>query len=233
MHIFQAGCFLYGTLKGTGLEHILFSRFVRVIDVNFICTTCYRDIPCNPSIQTAQSQLYTGGRMGIAFIIFSDTVNIIWILESAKCVNEISRAAVGKRTSGSLLFLHSTLGAEAIYFWILKESYWRAEKRTIFETFTQSDNGFLDYIYSFKFHLFNLNCGRSFWYSRSLGLLAPFIHGMITYVQEPMEIGGRGSMGWRLNGNTLAAVNGHLRPLRESVTYGRDVGVGVPTAVIS
>ena len=36
-----------------------------------------------------------------------------------------------------------------------------------------------------------------------------------------------------LNGNTLAAVNGHLRRLRESVAYGRDVGVGVPATVIS
>jgi hypothetical protein len=64
-------------------------------------------------------------------------------------------------------------------------------------------------------------------------LLAPAIHGMITYIQEPLEIGMRGSMGRRLNGNTLATVNGHLRPLRESVAYERDVGVGVPTRVIS
>jgi hypothetical protein len=56
---------------------------------------------------------------------------------------------------------------------------------------------------------------------------------MITYIQEPLEIGRGGSMGRRLNGNTLAAVNGHLRPLRESVAYERDVGVGVPTKVIS
>ena len=48
-----------------------------------------------------------------------------------------------------------------------------------------------------------------------------------------VEIGRRGSMGRRLNGNTLAAVNGHLRPLRESVAYERDVGVGVPATVIS
>jgi hypothetical protein len=40
-------------------------------------------------------------------------------------------------------------------------------------------------------------------------------------------------MGRRLNGNTLAAGNGHLRPLRESVEYGRDVGVGVPATVIN
>jgi hypothetical protein len=52
-------------------------------------------------------------------------------------------------------------------------------------------------------------------------------------IQEPLEIGRRGSMGRRLNGNTLAAVNGHLRLLRESVAYGRDVGVGVPATVIS
>ena len=69
--------------------------------------------------------------------------------------------------------------------------------------------------------------------SRSLGLLAPLIHGMITYIQEPLEIGRRGSMGRRLNGNTLAAVNGHLRPLRESVAYVRAVDVGVPPTVIS
>jgi hypothetical protein len=56
---------------------------------------------------------------------------------------------------------------------------------------------------------------------------------MITYIQEPVEIGRRGSMGRRLNVNTLAAVNGHLRPLRESVAYGRDVGVEVPATVIS
>jgi hypothetical protein len=41
-------------------------------------------------------------------------------------------------------------------------------------------------------------------------------------------------MGRHLNGNTLAAaVNGHLRLLRESVAYERDVGVGVPATVIS
>ena len=56
---------------------------------------------------------------------------------------------------------------------------------------------------------------------------------MITYIEEPLEIGRRGSVGRRLNGNTLAAVNGHLCPLRESVTYERDVGVGVPAMVIS
>ena len=56
---------------------------------------------------------------------------------------------------------------------------------------------------------------------------------MITYIQEPLEIGRRGSMGRRLNGNTLAAVNGHWRPVRESVAYERDVGVGVPATVIS
>jgi hypothetical protein len=56
---------------------------------------------------------------------------------------------------------------------------------------------------------------------------------MITYVQEPLEIGMRGSVRRRLNGNTLAVVNGHLRPLRESDAYERDVGVEVPTTVIS
>jgi len=40
-------------------------------------------------------------------------------------------------------------------------------------------------------------------------------------------------MGRRLNGYTLAAVNGHLHPLSESVAYERDVGVGVPATVIS
>ena len=56
---------------------------------------------------------------------------------------------------------------------------------------------------------------------------------MITCIQEPLEIGRRDSMGRRLNGNTLAAVNGHLRPLRQSAAYDRDVGVGVPATVIS
>ena len=56
---------------------------------------------------------------------------------------------------------------------------------------------------------------------------------MITYIQEPLETGRRGSMGTRLNGNTLTAVNGHLRPLRESVAYEREVGVGVSATVIS
>jgi hypothetical protein len=56
---------------------------------------------------------------------------------------------------------------------------------------------------------------------------------MITYIQEPLEIGRKGSMGRRLNGNMLAAVNGNLRSLRESVAYERDVGVGVPATVIS
>jgi hypothetical protein len=64
-------------------------------------------------------------------------------------------------------------------------------------------------------------------------LLAPVTYGMITYIQEPLEIGRRGSVRRRLNGNTLATVNGHLRPLRESVVYERDVGVGVPATVIS
>jgi len=40
-------------------------------------------------------------------------------------------------------------------------------------------------------------------------------------------------MGRCLNGNTLAAVNGHLRPLRELVACERDVSVGVPATVIS
>jgi len=55
---------------------------------------------------------------------------------------------------------------------------------------------------------------------------------MITYIEEPLEIS-RSSMGRRLNGNTLAAVNGNLRPLRESVAYERDVGVGVPATMIN
>jgi hypothetical protein len=59
------------------------------------------------------------------------------------------------------------------------------------------------------------------------------MYGMITYIQEPLEIGKRDIMGKCLNGNTLATVNGHLRPLRESVAYGRDVGVGVPATVMS
>jgi hypothetical protein len=70
-----------------------------------------------------------------------------------------------------------------------------------------------------------MNIGLHVEHSCSLGLLAPVIHGMITYIQEPMKIGRRGSMGKCVNGNTLAAVNGHLHPLRESVTYERDVGV--------
>ena len=40
-------------------------------------------------------------------------------------------------------------------------------------------------------------------------------------------------MGRCLNGNMLAAVNGHLRPLRESVAYDIDVSVGVPATIIS
>jgi hypothetical protein len=66
-----------------------------------------------------------------------------------------------------------------------------------------------------------------------LGLPAPVIYGMITCIQEPLEISRRGSVGKCLNGNTLAAVNGHLRPLRESVAYGRGIGVGVPATVMS
>jgi hypothetical protein len=60
----------------------------------------------------------------------------------------------------------------------------------------------------------------------------PVIHG-ITYVQELLKIGRRGSMGKCLNGNTLAAVNGHLLPLSESVAYEIDVSVGMPATVIS
>jgi len=40
-------------------------------------------------------------------------------------------------------------------------------------------------------------------------------------------------MGRRLYGNTLAAVNGHLRPLRELVAHERDVSMGAPATVIS
>jgi len=57
-----------------------------------------------------------GGRLGKAFIMFSDAVNSIRIFASAKYVNEISPAAVGKRTSGPLLFVHPTLTAKKIYF---------------------------------------------------------------------------------------------------------------------
>ena len=64
-------------------------------------------------------------------------------------------------------------------------------------------------------------------------MLAPVIHGMKRYVQEPFDIGRRESMGRHLNGNTLEGVNGHLRPLRQSVEYERDVSVGVSAAVIS
>jgi hypothetical protein len=55
---------------------------------------------------------------------------------------------------------------------------------------------------------------------------------MLAYVQEPLEIG-RSSMGNCLNGNTLAADNGHLRPLREAVAYGRDVSEGVQATVLN
>jgi hypothetical protein len=59
------------------------------------------------------------------------------------------------------------------------------------------------------------------------------MHGMITYSQEPLEISRMGSVRRCLNGNTLAVVNGHLRPLRESVANEREVGVEVPASVIS
>jgi hypothetical protein len=38
-------------------------------------------------------------------------------------------------------------------------------------------------------------------------------------------------MGRQFNGYTLAAVNGHLRALSESVAYVRAVDVGVPATV--
>jgi hypothetical protein len=66
-----------------------------------------------------------------------------------------------------------------------------------------------------------------------LGLLAPVIYGMITCIQELLEIGRRGRVRKCLNGNTLARVSGHLLPFRESVAYERDVGMGVPATVIS
>jgi hypothetical protein len=78
-----------------------------------------------------------------------------------------------------------------------------------------------------------LHCSRSFWYSHSLGLLAPVSYGMITYFQEPLEIGRRGVVWIHLNWYTLAVVNEHLRLLKESVTYERDVDVGGPATVIS
>lgn len=89
------------TLKGFGLEHILFSRFVRMIDVNFICPACYLDIPQSVNPDCSISIIH-GGRLGKAFIMFSDTVNILWIFASVERVNEISPAAGGKGTSGPL-----------------------------------------------------------------------------------------------------------------------------------
>jgi hypothetical protein len=57
---------------------------------------------------------------------------------------------------------------------------------------------------------------------------------MITYIQEPLEIGRRGSMGKCLNGSTLAAVNGHLASVEGVIRVReRDVGVGVHATVIS
>jgi hypothetical protein len=50
---------------------------------------------------------------------------------------------------------------------------------------------------------------------------------MMTCIQEPLEIGRRGRVGKYLSGNTLAAVNGHLRPLREADAYERNAVMGV------
>jgi hypothetical protein len=137
------------TLKGFGLEHTLFSRFVRMIDVNFICPTCYRDIPQSVNPDCSISIIHEG-RLGKAFIMFSDTVNILWIFASVECVNETSPAAGDRGTSGPLLCAHTTCSRSNL-FWILKQSNWRAEQSSIFETFTQSDMELFDCIYKFIF----------------------------------------------------------------------------------
>ena len=59
--------------------------------------------------------------------------------------------------------------------------------------------------------------------------------GMLTYVQEPLEISRRGSMGRHLNEKYVSSEQWTLvsRPLRDSVAYERDVNEGVPAKAIS
>ena len=57
-------------------------------------------------------------------------------------------------------------------------------------------------------------------------MLAPVTDGMLTYVQEPLEIGRRGSMGRHLNGKNASS------PLREAIAYERGVSEGVQATVL-
>jgi hypothetical protein len=55
---------------------------------------------------------------------------------------------------------------------------------------------------------------------------------MLMYVQEPVEIERRGSMGRRLNGKKVSSGQDASSPLRKLVAYKRDVSDGVPATVI-
>jgi len=46
-------------------------------------------------------------------------------------------------------------------------------------------------------------------------LLAPVTRGMITYVQEPLEVGRRGSVGRRLNGKYVSSGQRTLASVEE------------------
>jgi len=119
VHIFQAGYFLWYTERFRIITHAVFS-----FCLNDRCEFYMSNLLPRYSTQSVNPDcsisIIHGGRLGKAFIMFSDTVNIIWIFASVKCVNGISPAAVGKGTSGPLLFVRPTLSAEKIYFWILK-----------------------------------------------------------------------------------------------------------------
>lgn len=146
MHTFRAGCFLCYTERFWIRTHPVFS-FVRMIDVNFIRPTCYRDIPqyVNPGCSIS---IIHGGRLGKAFIMFSDTVNILWIFAPVECVNEISPGADGNGTSGPLLFAHMTF-QDSQFIWNFKTSELKDSNKQDFRN-AQSDI-WLDCIYWFTF----------------------------------------------------------------------------------
>jgi hypothetical protein len=55
-------------------------------------------------------------------------------------------------------------------------------------------------IYTHLSYLISKQLQPIIYYSRLLGFLAPVTDVILTYAQEPLEIGRRGSMGRRLNG---------------------------------
>jgi len=62
---------------------------------------------------------------------------------------------------------------------------------------------------------------------------ASYIQCMITYVQEPLEISRRGSMGRHLNGKCVGSGQRKLASFEEVSRVRERLSVGVPTTVVS